>query len=133
MTGGARRSRPLAGRPLLAGMLTASLTSAVGIAINIATTLIGNPIAWAAVAVATTASGGAAAWISRNQPGTPAVVIEETLDEEVPKLLRSEKRSTLRRVSQGVVKRRTIETRPDGTRLETIEFFSEELAREDTD
>jgi hypothetical protein len=114
-------------------MLTASLTSAVGIAINIATTLIGNPIAWAAVAIATTASGGAAAWISRNQPGTPAVVIEETLDEEVPKLLRSEKRSTLRRVSQGVVKRRTIETRPDGTRLETIEFFSEELAREDTD
>jgi hypothetical protein len=49
-----------------------------------------------------------------------------------PQRFRSEKRSTSRRVSKGVVKRRTIETRPDGTRLETIEFFSEELAREDT-
>jgi hypothetical protein len=110
-------------------MLTASLTSSVGIAINIATTLAGNPAAWVAVVVTTTASGGAAAWISGNQAAAAALVIEENLDEEVPKLHRSEKRS----ISKGVVKRRTVETRPDGTRLETIEFFSEELAREDTD
>jgi hypothetical protein len=132
MTGEARGLRRLAGRPLLSGMLTATLASTVGIAVNIATAFANNPIAWAAVAVATVASGGTAAWISKSQAGDSNEFIEEIREEEIPKRLRSEKRSASRRVSKGVVKRRTIEIRPDGTRLETIEFFSEELARGDT-
>jgi hypothetical protein len=112
-------------------MLTAVLASGVGVAVNVATQLVGNPIAWTAVAVLTVASGGTAGWISKNRSNSSSEVIEETLDEEVPKRLRNEKRSTSRKVLKGVVKRTTIEIRPDGTRLQTIEFFSEELARED--
>jgi hypothetical protein len=116
-------------------MLTATLASGVGVAVNIATQLVHNPIAWTVVAALTAASGGTAAWISKNRSDRSSAIIEERLDEEIPKRLRSENRSTSRRVSKrvskGVVKRTTIEIRPDGTRLQTIEFFSEDLARED--
>lgn len=131
VTNEARRKLSIRGHPLFAGLSTAVLASAVGISINIATELVANPIAWAAVVLATAASGGTAAWFSREQPERLTEIVEETSEEEVPKRLRSEKRATSRRITKGVVKRRTIEIRPDGTRLETIEFFSEELARED--
>lgn len=131
MSGRSVNRRRLVDRPWVMGMATATATSAVGVAINIATTLVANPIAWTAVAVATAATGGIAARLSNNHASTPSVVIEEDVRHESLKVLRSEKRRTSRRISRGVVKRRIIETRPDGTRLETIEFFSEELARED--
>ncbi|GAA4561145.1 hypothetical protein GCM10023193_23170 [Planotetraspora kaengkrachanensis] len=131
MTGDARRWLPLREYPLFVGMLTATLASGAGVAVNIATEMVGNPIAWLAVAVLTMASGGTATWVSKDRLDRSSQIIEETLNEEIPKRLRSERRSTSRRVSKGVVKRTVTEIRPDGTRLQTIEFFSEELARED--
>src|SRR6266550_3353806 len=102
MTGGIRRRLSLRGRPLFAGMSTASLATAVGVAVNVATELADNPFAWTAVAVTTLASGGTAAWISKTQSGSSTEVIEETTDEDIPRRLRSEKRSTSRRVSKGI-------------------------------
>lgn len=132
MTGEVAKRFRFTEHPLLVGLSTAILASGVGVAVNVATELVRNPLAWAAVVVLTAASGSSAAWISKGQLANQSEVVEEDVREDIPRRHRSEKRSTSRRVSRGVVKRMTIEIRPDGTRLKTIEFFSEELAREDT-
>jgi transcriptional regulator GlxA family with amidase domain len=125
-----RRGRRLRDMPLAVGMSTAILTSSGGVSVNVATQLVDNPIAWAAVAGVTAVSGLLGAWVSKRQSATAAEVIEEQFAAELARQ-GHKKQAASRRTSKNVVKRRTTVTRPDGTVLETVEFFSEELARED--
>lgn len=118
--------------PLAVGMSTAILTSAGGVSVNVATQLVDNPIAWAAVAGVTSVSGVLGAWVSKRQSATATEVVDEQFSAELLEHQQGhEKKAASRRTSKNVVKRRTIVTRPDGTIFETVEFFSEELARED--
>lgn len=103
--------------PLVRGVTAATLTSAIGITINVATDLKSSAIAWTIVSVLTAASG------------VTGVVT-------APKSEQAGSHWSIRRGkwgqsshAQGVVMHVEIEIRPDGTRIERRDYFDVDLAR----
>jgi hypothetical protein len=128
-----RRSRKSA---LLWGVLAGVCTSATGIAINVATDFKDNVFAWLAVSILTVIGGaiGAAAG-NRSRDSKPKRVstkLTSTEIETVNPTLRPFRPKVTQRVvtAQGLVMRSEVEIRPDGTRIERTEYFSEKLASE---
>jgi hypothetical protein len=121
---------------LVWGILTGGCTSATGIAINVATDLKHNAVAWLIVSILTVL-GGAIGAASGNRAtgskhrGLSGTSVSTEIETVNPIRRPFWPRITQRVVAaQGLVMRSEVEIRPDGTRIERTEYFSEELASE---
>ena len=122
--------KDLLSKPLVRALIAAVTASGLGVAINIATDLKDNLFAWFAVVVFTVVSALTAAATTPAADGRGNIVDRETAVAGQPASTSGRSRWATRRTknTHGVVMRREIETHPDGTRTERIDYFSVEVA-----
>lgn len=122
-------------RPLLRALAASTVTSGLGISINIATELKGNLLSWLAVAGLTVISGTWAGLTTGAGEDPPSTFRHEVkfriaaIGRGMGPEFRWGRRRTVH--NHGIVMRREIETRSDGTRIERVDYFNVELASRD--
>lgn len=123
-------------RPLLRALTASTVTSGLGISINIATDLKGNLLSWLAVAALTVMSGTWAGLTTDTGEDPPRTSRQEVTFGVAasgrgtrPRFRWGRRRTVEENV--GIVMRRVIETRPDGTQIEQVDYFNFELASRD--
>jgi len=122
-------------RPLARALAASAVTSGLGISVNIATELKGNLASWLTVAGLTVISGFLAALTVKADEDSPSTSSHELRFgmAAVGQGTRPGLRWGRERIvdNQGIVMRREIETRSDGTRIERVDYFNVELASRD--
>jgi hypothetical protein len=97
-------------------LAVAAIAAALGIVINVATDLRGNPWAWVGVIVLTVASGTVTAALEGAESSTVVT--------RAGRLFGTRQRTEIR----GIVLQFDLEIRPDGSRVQRTTVYSEEVA-----